>query len=177
MKTYIFLLIGDARGSYPEPLLYAFTAKKSLAKSFKETRDMDNFIYKEVNIDEEEYNRFASKYPKKNLIMSSLSTRNDNGDITKISLPLTYSEEEFILLRSDNVMYELSKYTIMESMILDDHILDALNDISYFDIMAFYNNMDRESFSSLTMKLNSLDLTYDQLEIFLYFYGYMMKKG
>lgn len=176
MKLYIFLLIGDMRGSYPEPLMYAFTQRKSLAKSFKETRNMDNFIYKEVEIDEERYNRFVINYPKKNLIMSSLSTKDENGETIKIGIPLTYSEEEFVLLRNDTVIYELSKYTTSDIVMLNDGILEALSEINYFDVLSFYNNIDNESFNSVSMKLSYLDLSYDQLEIFLYFYGYMLKK-
>ena len=174
MKIHIFKQIGDACGSYATPILYAFTADKVLAKAFKETRDMNNFIYKVINVDKLEYNQFVNTYPKKALIRTSFHTKNEYGEDEKIPLVVTFSEEEQTILRPDMVYEEISRYTRYDALLMNDDIREALMYINYFDIMSFYNNIEFESHDSLVRKLRGFGNSIDEFNVFMFFFGYLM---
>ena len=94
MKLHLFKQIGDSRGSYNAPILHAFTTDKVLAKEFKETRDMDNFIHTVIEVDRFEYNQFSKNYPGKVLTRTILNTKDEHGGLEKVSVTMTFSEEE-----------------------------------------------------------------------------------
>ena len=176
MKLYIFKQIGDARGSYASPILHAFTTDKKLAKDFKETRDMDNFIHHVVEVDETEYNHFARNYSSKNLERVTLRSKNDYGELVKIPIVMTFSEEDQSVLRTDMVYEEMGKHTIYESLSFNDEIRDALSYIDYFKMMKFYNDMDVDPYNISILKAIDMNNTIDEFEVFMFFYGYLMNE-
>lgn len=178
MKLHLFKQIGDARGSYNAPILHAFTTDKVLAKEFKETRDMENFIHRVIEVDKYEYNQFSKNYPGKVLTRTTLNTKDEDGGLKKVSVTMTFSEEEQSVLRTDSVYEELGKHTMYDVIMLNDDILEALDYIDYFDIMKFYNSIIDEPYNLRIRTANGMadKNTIDELEVFMFFFGYLMNE-
>lgn len=175
MKFHLFLLIGDGKGAYTHPIIYAYTNDSSLAKKFIETRDMSRFIYKTDIIDKETYNEYMLKYKSQSLVKTEFVT-SCNKSFTKkrlVSLPVTQLEEEQVYVNADKILEELSKYTNISAALLNDNIKSALNELKYFDIYKFYNSSNL--YQSVMMP-SDIDLHVDYLSLFIYFSGNTLKK-
>lgn len=107
-------------------LLYAYTDKKKLARLFRETRNMEKFYVKEIEITEEEFKEMDDIYHGfNNILLSSLSRDTDQENTLKI--PLT-STEQWICV--DNAQESLFNYVSIELMfdwtILSDKMKEHL---------------------------------------------------
>ena len=79
MKINLFYKIGDYYGSYPKPILYAYTDNIEFAKEFRKTRRKDMFIEKEIKCDREEFYKLSLKQPNSLLLQSNVMSKNDNA--------------------------------------------------------------------------------------------------
>ena len=173
MKVTLFLKIGDARGAFPKPQLYAYSHDKTLVKSFKESRNMDLFIEKVENMDKKQYDYFRLKNKATQLIPTELMTKSDKSftGVEEIPITLTYHEEEFIFLRQDSIFNEMARFVDYSSMSFEDKIIDALDALSYFDIYNFFYNCDL----SCSAPNSITDLLIDRFALFMFFFGQTMK--
>lgn len=179
MKIYLFLLIGDNRGSFDTPIIYAFTPEKRLAKKFIETRNMDMFIEKTVDVNKNEYNNYLINYKGHLLVDSGFVTSSNNcfSNISTVKLVVTQHEEETVFIKADIVLMELSKYTSPISELFNTELLDALSEVEYINIFNFYLMNNQGYPSHLKLSPSEINVSIDYLSLFLYFYGYTMKEG
>lgn len=173
MKFHLFMLIGDKRGAFSSPIIYAYTNNNALAKRFIETRDMTKFVYKTDNIDKETFNQYVLKYKSQLLVDSKLVTQKNITEKQIISLPVTQLEEEQVYVNADKILEELSKYTNNTAQLFNDEILSALDKLKYFDIYNFYN-YHNIYYQSVIMP-SDLNLNVDYLSLFIYFSGNTLK--
>lgn len=173
MKFHLFMLIGDNRGAFPSPIIYAYTNNNALAKRFIETRDMTKFVYKTDNIDKETFNQYVLKYKSQLLVDSKLVSQKNTTEKQIISLPVTQLEEEQVYVNADKILEELSKYTDISSRLFNNKIINALNELKYFDIYNFYNYYNIY-YQSVVMP-SDLNLNVDYLSLFIYFSGNTLK--
>ena len=179
MKVYQFFKVATLDGPLSEPLLYAFTDDKKLSNEFTNTRNMKLFAKQVIKIPKKEYKEFADKHRGYILGSCGFTTRSglspDGEQIARFVA--TRSEEQFVYTSSDKIISELSKHTKECSEIFNDDLLKALKIINYFDIFTF-SVQNEYYFYPETIPFNDtqdLNLKYDMLELFVYFFGDSIK--
>ena len=179
MKVYQFFKVATLDGPLSEPLLYAFTDDKKLSNEFTNTRNMKLFAKQVIDIPKKEYKEFADKHRGYILGSCGFTTRSglspDGEQIARFVA--TRSEEQFVYTSSDKIISELSKHTKECSEIFNDDLLKALKIINYFDIFTF-SVQNEYYFYPETIPFNDtqdLNLKYDMLELFVYFFGDSIK--
>ena len=172
MTVTLFYKIGDAVGSYAEPVLYAYTNNKILAKTFKQTRKMDSFIIKEKDIDDDEFYQLCVRRPSNLLIKSTLLTKdfdsfNNCGTVT---MALTKIEEETAVFKSEFVYEQLYRSLTDYAFLLNDEIINALKILGYWDFYKYQSkSMDEQLYLS---NLETFEMVHvDQFEVFMFFFG------
>lgn len=179
MKVYQFFQIATLNGPLPEPILYAFTNDKELSIAFINTRNMKLFAKQVIDIPKKEYKEFADKHRGYILGSCGFTTRStllsDREQIVRFVA--TRSEEQFVYTSSDKIITELSKHTKECSEIFNDDLLKALNILNYFDILTFSMKNEYYFYPASTEfnDVQDLNLKYDMLELFVYFFGDTIK--
>lgn len=179
MKVYQFFQIATLNGPLPEPMLYAFTNDKELSNAFTNTRNMKLFAKQVINIPKKEYKEFADKHRGYILGSCGFTTRStlsfDREQIARFVA--TRSEEQFVYTSSDKIITELSKHTKECSEIFNDDLIKALKILNYFDIFTFSMKNEYYFYPTATEfnDTQDLNLKYDMLELFVYFFGDTIK--
>ena len=179
MKVYQFFQIATLNGPLPEPILYAFTNDKELSNAFTNTRNMKLFAKQVINIPKKEYKEFADKHRGYILGSCGFTTRStlsfDREQIARFVA--TRSEEQFVYTSSDKIITELSKHTKECSEIFNDDLIKALKILNYFDIFTFSMKNEYYFYPTATEfnDTQDLNLKYDMLELFVYFFGDTIK--
>ena len=167
MKINLFYKIGDYYGSYPKPILYAYTDNIEFAKEFRKTRRKDMFIEKEIKCDREEFYKLSLKQPNSLLLQSNVMSKNDNAfkgfDI--IPIVMTKFEEESLLFKADITFQKIIPLLFNDMIKVNDEMIKALNILGYWDFCNYYLN-----------NTGIIDYHVDFFNLFLYFYGDMFIK-
>lgn len=174
-KVYLIYEIIDS----DVPYLFGYCKNKDDIDRFKEERNMDYYIIKELKISKEEI--MTKRIPE--LKRRGLKTFNKEfweNDV--VYLELTSKEEmETCLLKTDWIINEISKFTHEWVRVLNESSLNILNELCYFH---FYSNklinegirddgfVNSDSFSTDILSDN---YKLDELGIFIKLYGYKMK--
>lgn len=178
MKVYLFYRVATKTMNIDPPTLYAFTENKELADKFELTRDMKQFYLKKVKMNEEEFNKFRYDFGHCNLRLSGFTTRIKDFGKDIMFLVTTEKEEESVYLRADDILKELGKYTDMEAGYFNTEVMKALNQLNYYSLYKFYSNDENYLYSGINpIGVNHFDLnlTYDMLNLFFFFYGDTLK--
>lgn len=179
MKVYQFFKVASLDGPLPEPILYAFTNDKELSNAFTNTRNMKLFAKQVIDIPKKEYKEFADKHSGYILGSCGFTTRSalsfDREQIVRFVA--TRSEEQFVYTSSDKIITELSKHTKECGEIFNNDLLKALNILNYFDILTFSMKNEYYFYPAATEfnDVQDLNLKYDMLELFVYFFGDTIK--
>ena len=182
MKIYCFMMRGDD-GNFK---LYAYTPEKDIAKLFEETRNMDLFIKKIIEIDRSDYGEFYTKHDLCILdfhIFSSKAIADDNTYYAKPVTILCTTDE------SDNIIYN-SEY-IFSDYLYEKEITEDVNEISVDiflpkyveaqhkfyveDILCSTVPMDETMYAMCEIAYNET-LKSDTMALFIYTYGKLFKK-
>lgn len=182
MKIYCFMMRGD-NGKFE---LYAYTPEKNIAKEFEETRNMDLFIKKTIEIDRSDYDEFYSKHDLCILdyhVFSRKDISDDNKYYAKPVMILCTTDE------SDNVIYN-GEY-IFSDYLYDNHVTEDASEISsdiflpkyawalhkfyVEDILYSTVPMDETMFAMCELAYEH-DLKFDTMALFIYKYGKLFKK-
>lgn len=190
-KLYIFFQICDAKKNiYAKPILYAYTDDKNLYNQFKETRNMQLFGEKILDIDDDEYNSFYLKNPEERLLMSSFITKNNDEYFYKKSLSfvVTDIEEMSVYVNQEKIFHILNKHTFNAS-IFSKKYYKAFDHFCFNDIYLFYRDHQYDFYENfqyeeigyecdgLISETSSFkDVHVDTFSIFMDFYGYTMNK-
>lgn len=159
MKVYCFYLVdneiscSEYRGVIADTVgmlngkdytLYAFTQNKEFAKFFKDTRDMNKFIYKEIEIDD--FDEFLDNYDSYLIEYHSVRTKTiESGKemISSIEFPMTKIESDFILFYSDNyfvdlvdsgISYNSEVLSMLKYKLFKKSITKALDTINFYGV-------------------------------------------
>ena len=179
-KIYKIFRVADRNGRLAEPFLYAFTDNPDYLKNFKSTRNMKFFCVNTEEMDKREFMMFADKegYGKK-LCLRTYKTKADEDSIKpykRINLIVTEDEDIKTSMHVDGILEELAKYTCDMSF-LENKYLKALHQLYFFDVfvwnkeaevLPFYDGIKENSFDRID------ELQFDQLEVFLFFFGNTM---
>ena len=139
MTVTLFYKIGDAESSYAEPVLYAYTNKKILAKTFRQTRKMEMFIIKEKEMNDEEFYQLCSRRSSQLLLKSTLLTKDFScyNNCGTVSIVLTKHEEETAVFMSDKLYEQMYRSMTEYALLFNDEIMDALKLLGYYDFYKF----------------------------------------
>lgn len=192
MKVYMFIQMADRRGILDIPRLYAYTTDKNLYQRFMELRDMSLFIKKVCKMNSDEYNDLKKKYSSEILRNVALKTFDkDSFESSVCLLPMTGIEDEISIIKGEEMLNtEFRRKCKYEFSYISNKYLPALNTIGYFDfyiscgdpVMNYEeSNMFFSGKRDLAMlldryQLRSILFDHDQLALFLYFFGWSMKK-
>ncbi len=181
MKIWLIYLKMDGL----TPMLYAFTNNKDYYKEFKSERNKNVFKYEEKEVSKDEYYSFANKHRNINLKPAYFETCNETKyDYVRnvVKLMCTYNEESSVLINYDYINHEISKSTDELALLCNTKVLQALDDLYYFDFLK--QKMERYGYTSdLSYMLNGrdmefnespIDYSYDYLMIFIKRYGHLM---
>lgn len=169
------------------PILFAFTNNKELFEEFVDQRNMDMFYVKKRDIDKKFYEKFLSRNKPQELSYQDLYTRNqfDPTKKTKIKVLSTWKEIESIILRSDMIFKEMTKYIQPSIYTFNDSFLDSLTSLGYMEVCRFISYTFPDSTSGLFDGLRldyddkneyyTPDIDYDEFALFMYFNGYTFK--
>lgn len=183
---YRFYRIGTRNGPYEQPLLYAFTFDKKLAKLFEAYRDMNFFICDKVQMSYREHLEFRDHFKAKNIVVGTFLTKNGNGISLRpqeITIPCTWKEEEAVCLSSEKVFYELGKRIRFLDMVhlFGGKYKDLIDILMIPKVYLFYQAQfelpkvfpeevlfgGRDTLSIAT----EIDMRVDELGLFVYFFG------
>ena len=78
------------------PQFYAFTFEKLIADLFKETRNMNRFKQKCVDIPTESVNTFTDRFQQYKLSITGFKTKGIDTDTIVLEFPATYKEPSFV---------------------------------------------------------------------------------
>lgn len=192
-KIYLLYKISDISRVLDPPIFYAYTDKKEMLKEFEDTREMKHFTVRKEYLDKDDYSIFKKRYAKYRLVHMGFITKIiKNGIYTAdtVSIVGPLCEELFIMSKTDDITKELVKKTTEYAKYLNPDIIRLLNYFHYFDfsVMKDYNMDDpfysgffpyetdeRIFYDDFHREVFTPKMKYDQLSLFLYFYGYTMK--
>ena len=194
MKTvYLIFQIRNQARNLDLIKLYAYTTKKKLLNDFIENRDMSLFRVEEKEVTDTDFTQFQIIHAKERLTtmhFETLDIINGKRKTKNVSVTGPVYEEEFIFLNSDKIMNEIAKTTISTAKFLKDEYIRALQFFHYFEFDAYKS--ERAEFDSFYSGFNFdcdddslygfpitehlyFNCKYDQLSLFIYFYGQTLK--
>lgn len=157
MKVYLFYLIGEKINNVfidflgvkqddirmiqgKEYSLYAFTNKKEYKNEFKDTRNMEIFYQKTLEMDEYEFDIFSESRSEYLLDKKKLKTKNiKDGVVCSTSVDILCTSIEYdqvTIYKEDNfndvISDRLTEFFYEES--LDDKLLKIMNDKLKYDL-------------------------------------------
>jgi hypothetical protein len=176
MMVTLFYKIGDAESSYAEPVLYAYTNKKILAKTFRQTRKMEMFIIKEKEMNDEEFYQLCSRRSSQLLLKSTLLTKDFScyNNCGTVSIVLTKHEEETAVFMSDKLYEQMYRSMTEYALLFNDEIMDALKLLGYYD---FYKFNSSSLYYQQEMYDNFNRIRTDQFEVFMLYFGDTIKSN
>lgn len=153
--------------------LYAYTDQKELARKFESTRDMNIFYKIKKVISKDALNSLAEEYQNKYLNEYELNTYDTNtGYKCKVYIVMTQEEYMTVLASDAGILVGLNSHCFYDPRIFKDEIQEALNEIYY---KYFFTSIS--SGKAILYEFDeNVNLTIDQLGVFLAFYGLYMKK-
>lgn len=175
MKVFLFYLLREGF----EPSFYAYTTKNEMKKHFLEERNPKMFYVKEVELSKKDFTNFERDKKEYELGDKGFVTKSSNNicsNTTHIMVTATGYEEIDSYSCADKLIYELGKHEIPFVEILNEEVLKALDDIYYFQIQKWIN-VDQSFLSGVEpFDFSSMNFQADVFAVFLYLYGYTMKK-
>lgn len=179
-KYYFFYLYDEKNECLPS--LYAYTDDEKLAKSFKETRNMNIFVLKVHKISRAEVNQLAYKYPELYLIDVngySKILNKDKYEVVNVNITMTMIERTTVMSGYCEQIYSnLWTKCKYNPLMFQTEILGALIYIDYFKGYSTYFGNERDT---KLMKLIGEDMNVyedykmDLISVFIYYYGRTMK--
>ena len=161
--------------------VYAHSLQKDLVDKFMQQRDSKKFAvrsYKDVDYGGSKgLHKIMDGYPGKTLVPTTLQTKNEFGLPCGVKMVLTFDEEAKIIGADDKLFTELlPKHTTYDVEALNSTYLKALDELLYFDILAFNDLRPREFvpdfFSNIgTDYTDRINVNVDQLAVFLSYFG------
>lgn len=163
---------GDARNGTNDYILYGLTNQKSLAKKFKETRNMKKFKEIKKDIDREEYELLASEERDSVLEERSLTTSDKLFRPKEVYLTMPFLESMAIdddcndsgLLRTIDTM-------IFSPLIFKDNIRKILMELGYYEYYEFLTQKDLPRYT----RRHEYPTYIDELQYFVEVYGHLLK--
>lgn len=151
MKIYVFYL----KTSKNDESLYAFTINKTYRDLFKDTRDMNKFVYEKLSFTELEFNEFLGKYGLCEL-----------REMDELNFVCTYNEyshlyDEVVM----NINERLSMLELPPVTIFNDKYFIALLRLSYEEICDLIYN-DSTYFNSI-IEPNIFHMFYEEFKSLL----------
>lgn len=182
MKLYLFYQIASKLGSMT-PSLYAYTEKKQFKKEFIETRNMNFFYLKEKEVTKEEYMKFRDKFQNFRLSHYEFLTKVKNSIRYKEKIQILSTENESLFIYTsaiDNIFVLLGEMINLKfASCLKKEYLNALNELGYFQIGKWYGGLpfDEMTYMDVRMDMEEGELNFeiDEFQLFLYYYGDLMK--
>lgn len=172
------------------PSLYAFTNNKGYHKKFEKERNDELFVIKEKEVSKEDYYDFANKHSHLNLKPCLYETYIETDDGYKrniVELICTYNEESSVILNFEYINREIAKATSEVALRFNSKLMEALDDLYYYDFLKQKLNGDTywnmyEYNKTYIAELDGLsespfDYNYDYLAIFIKMYGYTLKSN
>lgn len=140
VKVYLFYLDNLPEYADSHKRLYAFTDKKELADEFMKTRDMEKFLLVKDDLSKEEYRFLKDKFRGCIITKTQFRTRSTEafGESTLVDVVCTWSEEESVLKNSER-MWEQESKCLIDSTMLKDEYIQALEKLLYIKFYGFYN--------------------------------------
>lgn len=180
-KYYFFYLYDEKNKQIPS--LYAYTDDENLAKSFKETRDMNIFILKVHKITRREVNQLAQEYPELYLVEVNGHSKilNDNKyEIIGVSITMTMIERTTIMSGYCEQIYSnLWTKCKFNPLMFQSEIVGALIYIDYFKAYSTYFGSEIDAKLLKLMGEDNMnvydDYKMDLISVFVYYYGRTMK--
>ena len=175
MKVY-FVYFHDAESEI-EPYFYAFTEDKEILNKFKTERDKKYFSIVEKEIHKKDFKSF--KMYNNAYYLSDHAFKTHDGPLSHIIHFVTNEIEYMQVYKlSDEVFLSLAKYTDHITFKFKSEILEALNNLWYFQVMKLYyaSNITYPDFNEIPSFLNgtfSFDVNsvnIDEFAIFLKLY-------
>lgn len=167
-------------------ILYAWTTKKRIRDEFIKNRSKC-FIYSKADIPDDMFHKFEIDYKESKLIYRVFNHYDDiNKRITEVACLCTIDESVVIEESSEEILGEIVyKYTNSDPSILKDEFKNSLDIILYTLYRGLYNSEDddEEEFVEynrsfgLTPMGNKMDLSIDELNLFISIFGKFFKKG
>lgn len=189
MKLYMYYFKDPNIPSF-EPRLYAFTSDKEIANTFEQQRDMTKFHKVIRDIKKDEFKYIVDSFSAHKLTQTEFLTKDPNSKTKSIRVPIvcTWDEEKMSVIKSDDIIYmEGSKYIgDINPEILPIDVQEALYKLGFFTLYKFMytggyivNSLSEEFYDGIlnspTTDLKTKSIQVDQLEVFMYFYGNLMK--
>lgn len=169
MKLYLFYLIKNSlKQEIDVPFIYAISDEKRLAKAFKKTRDMSLFHYKVIECDRNDGMRMIDSCKDCNITCASFSEISG----TKCDVICTWKEEREILLNQKSIILNLMSKSILDIRCFTKEGLKILNKSDY---NRFYE-AKRLRNSNLFLDFFDLDMTFDELLLFIRVYGWTLRE-
>lgn len=158
----------EYRHDYP---LYAVTQTKKLAKKFKEQRNMDLYIEKCSNVDDEAGDQFMIAHRAKLLLEDYFETvvedKKGNREPVFVKVVHTENEAEYLqeLTDSNQILYMIGKFIPMD--VFDEDFQEALSLIKYHSFVNFMV----EGYGNSPDGFYMMDFQYDMFRTYMMIYG------
>lgn len=186
MKLYIFYRVKNALGKLLDvPELYGFTTKKKIHDEFIEQRNMDIFHLIKKDLSSDLTDEFIIRYKEKELHYQPMYTRNEINPMEKkqINVLTTWNEIDKVILKTDIIFTELSKYVSPTIIYLKDDIIQSLDVLYYTQMCKFMTKLhesDSYFFSGLVTENEEKDiirsnLDYDEFALYMFYVAYTYK--
>ena len=167
---------------------YAMAIHTSLAEDSILVIDDNGYVftYVEKDISKEEYYQFASRHGMLNLRRTYFETYHDIDDeYTRDTVMMICNglEESSIILNYSNINREIYKYTDDIACTFNKKIIEALNDLYYFDFLKqrleLYGHPGSQLWfidgnQSFDINESPIGYSYDYLAIFIRKYGHLL---
>lgn len=139
MKLYLFYKKPSEEFCDNNPQLYAYTTDKEIASEFRKQRNMNVFIYKKnTEVSKKEYKNFNKIYGKYKLDYCQFYTKSFIfGKKVAVKILCTWKEEESVLVNSDKMWEEYSKY-LFDSKMFKSEYLVALEKLLFMRFYSFF---------------------------------------
>lgn len=163
---------GDSRNGSNDYILYGLTNQKSLARKFKETRNMKKFKEIKKDIDQEEYELLASEERGAILEERKLITSDGFSKTKEISITIPFLESMAIDDEcNDSGLYQYLITSPFPPLIFKEKIREALRESGYYEAYEFMT--DKEIPHSGVRHQYSMCI--DELQYFVEVYGHLLK--
>lgn len=169
MKLYrIYYVLDEDEVPLPEPLLYGLTNKKSIIKLFEKQRSSKFYTIKVSEMSDKEAFVIMD-----NCKSQLLTTTKFHSKYSNIDIVCTRQEEADIVLHSqDIVMKEIRKH-MMNPNLFKKSLLSDMKELDYLYFYKFFNPLFRYKES---MIINNDLMDIDELDLFIFKYGWSLKK-
>ena len=185
MNLTQFFLKPNNETDYPS--IYAISNDKELIKEFKNSRNMNKFIIRNIKISKEEFNSIKKKHLNYFLKKSFFKTYNMNSSLPKVvHIITTYKEELDVFQKSDVIITSYLPDFPDEMYTFNDNITEILKKLVYYNMLSFYAVEKKWQYENMIYFENDIgegDYEYtgddffeiDELNLFIKLYGDTLK--